>query len=330
MTDLKYDYLFDEYNNIIYHSKADNNKSYRIYPNEPLIYGYKKPYERKDNVSVRGHFFLKSNNPMFAGTNESPEHYNAKMKILHDKKYYDTIFKKWIEFDKVEVEKQVEGNKRPDVLCYIGGELVCIIEIFYTNEKTQEDIEKLKLNNVPVIEINIKNANSCRHLILPALLESNRGKYNELTRKSFHLRDKYKEFEYEQQQIELYFECEIGKLQEKSAEIFRRTESEIKKIKQTLSGSDTTTKFIKEQIKQVENKLKLNRRKIKRIENQQTLGVSNISDIESRIARFKLEITTIENQIASIAKNCKIEWFRNKWMTGPIQNKVQEINYWIS
>jgi hypothetical protein len=295
MTDLKYDYLFDEYNNIIHHLTADNNKSYRIYPNEPLIYGYKKPYERKDNVSVRGHFFLKSNNPMFAGTNESPEHYNAKMKILHDKKYYDTIFKKWIEFDKVEVEKQVEVNKRPDVLCYIGAELVCIIEIFYTNEKTQEDIEKLKLNNVPVIEINIKNENSCRHLILPALLEANRTKHKVLSWEESNLRREYKEVKKEEQRIKDNYETELRELQEQSEQISDGAAEKIRRIEEAISEHPKRTRRTNEDIDGLKKSIKANRIAINKIQEFKT---GNAKDVN------------IVDQIESVRKN--IAWQNNR------------------
>ena len=295
MTDLKYDYLFDENNNIIHHSKADNNKSYRIYPNEPLIYGYKESYDRKDNVSVRGHFFLKSKNPMFTGTNESPEHYNVKMKILHDKKYYDTIFKKWIEFDKVEVEKQVEGNKRPDVLCYIGDQVVCIIEIFYNNEKTKEDIEKLKLNNVPVIEINIKNENSCRHLILPALLEANRTKYKVLLWEESNLRREYKEVKEEERRIKDNYERELRELQEQSEKISDGATEKIRRIEEAISEHPERTRRTNEDIDGLKKSIKTNRIAINKIQEFKT---GNAKDVD------------IINKIESIRKN--IAWQNNR------------------
>ena len=219
MTDLKYDYLFDENNHIVSHEEANSNNNYRLYKNEPLLYGYKESFERKNNVNVRGHFFLKTYNPMFTGTNESPEHYNAKMKIAKEKKYYDTIFGTDVFFDEVVVEKQVLGNKRPDILCYNNNELVCIIEILYTNEKTQEDIEKLKLNNVPLIEIDIKNENRCKHLILPVLLESNRTKHRNV--------------EEEKSRIKRAFEKEYFRLRDDYEKRIKKIQYEIRELQES-------------------------------------------------------------------------------------------------
>lgn len=49
-------------------------------------------------------------------------------------------------------------NKRPDVVFYDEDEnIMCLIEIYYSNKKSSEDIKKLSQLNVPIFEINISN-----------------------------------------------------------------------------------------------------------------------------------------------------------------------------
>src|SRR5699024_3297189 len=110
---------------------------------------------------------------------ESTEHYNAKMKIAQDKKYFDTIFKKEVFFDNV-IPEEKHGDKTPDLSCYVDGELVMIIEIAKSNPKTQEDIEELKKIGVPLVEINIEDNEQCRHLIIPKILATKNEKYIEV------------------------------------------------------------------------------------------------------------------------------------------------------
>src|SRR5699024_11223721 len=109
---------------------------------------------------------------------ESTEHYNAKMKIAQDKKYFDTIFKKVVFFDNV-IPEEKHGDKTPDLSCYVDGELVMIIEIAKSNPKTQEDIEELKKIGVPLVEINIEDNEQCRHQISPKILASHTEKSRE-------------------------------------------------------------------------------------------------------------------------------------------------------
>lgn len=288
MTDLKYDYLFDENNHIVSHEEANSNNNYRLYKNEPLLYGYKESFERKNNVNVRGHFFLKTYNPMFTGTNESPEHYNAKMKIAKEKKYYDTIFGTDVFFDEVVVEKQVLGNKRPDILCYNNNELVCIIEILYTNEKTQEDIEKLKLNNVPLIEIDIKNENRCKHLILPKILEANRQKYRIVKEEKSRI-----ETEYGRRIEEL--RNKIREIQEQSKGSIETRRSEINKIERRIDYYTTRRTETRGYIKSIKNEIRINE--------------SEITNIE-KYEKQNRETGLIIKEIKSIKGN--IQWQKNR------------------
>lgn len=173
MNDLKYTFLYSSVGVLTHIDDAIKGEYYF------LFFDNETEYIVRHGLVNRKHYALKNDIGGGGGYGESAEHYNAKMAIVYNKKYFDTIFKEFIEFDEVKPEKRQE-NKIPDLSCYIDGNLVMAIEIYSTNKKTEDDIIELKKLNIPVIEIDINNENKVEHLILPASLEANRQKYSEL------------------------------------------------------------------------------------------------------------------------------------------------------
>lgn len=181
MKDLKYEYLYNSLNEITHISDAIKGEFYKMYKDEPLSF-----MVRDGDVNQK-HFALikESTNPfevvgIIGGGSESPEHFNAKMKIAKELKYYDTIFKTDIHFDEVIAEKLYDVKKRPDLSCYQNGVLVACIEVFNTSKKSEEDIEKLKELDCLIVEIDIKNENRCKHIALPKMYEPYRTRCSEL------------------------------------------------------------------------------------------------------------------------------------------------------
>jgi DNA repair ATPase RecN len=273
----KYDYLYNNKNILTHFSEAIRGDEYKMYINQPLDYIFKKG-------KIREYFSLKND---AVGSGESAEHYNAKMDIVYKKKYFDTIFQETVYFSKIIPEIFLLKNKKPDLSCYDENDnLVCIIEILYSNKKTTEDIEKLKSNKVALIEIDIKNDNKCEHLILPILLESNKGEYQTIENeiKELTVESKFKE--------------------EEIAKGFERKQKIAKYIKEygdrpTYCSADS-----------------------ERIEKR--------SRIKNRIEQSINESREMEKSFREIAKNCKVEWFRNKWMTYKIDNKINDLIFWTS
>lgn len=222
MSEIKYEYLYNEFNKLIHNTNAIRGADYRMYKDFPLDYTFKQGEQRE--------FFTLKNGSETGG--ESPEHYNAKMKIVKEKKYFDTIFKQWIEFDNVVEEIYQIGNKKPDLSCYNDkGELVMCIEIFFTHRKSEEDIEQLKKIQVPIVEIDIKNENKCNHIILPALLESNRDQYNILRDQYNKIRERYNTVERAKQfnnDTNRGYTNEIERYQEKIQFCIRSTQQNLK------------------------------------------------------------------------------------------------------
>jgi HAMP domain-containing protein len=355
----KYEYLFDANDKLVNHSEAIRLNEYRLYPGEPLDYIYKQGDEREYFAKK-----IESNNDFaFIGVKqsgsygESPEHYNAKMKIVHEKKYFDTIFNQWIEFDNVVPEFYHDIKKRPDLSCYdANNKLVCCIEICYTNAKTEIDIEKLKQLKVPIIEIDIKNDNRCKHLILPTLLEANRQEFEKLS-------SEYKIAKSEEQtdlserinqavKRETQFDDDPATELRELEKQYNRLADE---LRQGLSGITTDVKYFeinfKSEVKRrfdkidkwlqtrlqrygveadSEQKIKTIERDIKRIENEGEKRDYRIGKLESEVKSVESKINQNRNTFDKIAKQSKIEWFRNSWMNYEPQNIVEEIKYWIS
>jgi hypothetical protein len=292
MSDVKYEYLYNEFDVLTHYSEAIRGDSYKLYKNLPLDYTFAQGEERE--------YFRKkeSNNPL-AGVgkkstvSESPEHYNAKMIIVRSKKFYDTIFKKWIEFDNI-IPEQKQENKKPDLSCYnLKGELIMCIEILYTHKKSYEDILELKKLNIPITEINIKDDNKCKHIVLPKILESNRGEFEIITNRI--------------KQYKRNFSKELVELEEGVSNIKKQIEREgtyrIQKIKTWLRersysrininieiGNQQTeiNSYIKKTLQIIKDLREYsNRRK----------GNVNISKLNSEIERVESEIIEVKELI---------------------------------
>lgn len=329
----KYEYLFDVNDKLVHHSEAIRLNEYRLYPGEPLDYIYKQGDEREyfakkiESTNVFGLIGIQETGIY----GESPEHYNAKMKIVHEKKYFDTIFNQGIEFDNIVPEFYHDIKKRPDLSCYDeNNNLVCCIEICWSNAKTEIDIEKLKQLNVPIIEINVKNDNRCKHLILPTLLEVNRQKLADIN-------FKLQEFEQEQQQLETEYNRLADQLQEGSS----RITTDIKYFEINFKGEvkrrlDKINNWLQTRLKRfavednADQKIKYIEREFKRIKNEGEKRDYRIGKLESEVKCIESKINQSRESFNEIAKQSKIEWFRNSWMSYSPQNVVEEIKYWLS
>ena len=315
-----------------------------------------KHYAVKERVSALSYGF--------DGGGESPEHYNAKMKIVKELKYYDSILKQEVHFAKVVPEKKI-NEKIPDLSCYDDkDELVMLIEIKYSNEKSEEDIEKLSVNKVPTVEIDIKNDNRCKHLVLPTLLEANKPRFEEVRRlfkeysKGF--KEKIEKSEREYRAVKQRFDYNIERIDEFKKGIrgdssTQRFEIKIKmqKFREGIqsNGTERTRQIsrningyrdriqeeeyrlgdIKQEIKRNKSTIRRNKSTIRR--NKSTIKnivESSVEKLEAEIDRICREVEERRGNTEKIAKNCKIEWFKSSWMKSNYNNKIDEIRYWCS
>lgn len=326
MSQRKYKYLYNK-NGILTHWKeAIRGDEYSLYPNFPFSFYYKQG-------TILEYFSIKNEdkNPMHdgGGGGESVEHYNAKMNIAYNKKYYDTVFKKDIFFDNVIPEKSY-NSKRPDLSCYVDDKLVMCIEIYRTNSKTADDIEELKKIGVPITEIDINNENKCKHIILPALLEVNRKKYNKLLSEYTGL--KGQEGVLNSERIEK-IKDRIEQLRDQYNGIIKQSESIYYSVineHSELKNRIDTIKSENERFTEFENEYRKIEQSKERIYKSIYGTEKRIESINSRIERTINNRRKMEEAFTAIAKDCKIEWFRNKWMTTSCLNKTDELMYWTS
>ena len=293
MSERRYEYLYNKNGDLTHHTEAIRGEDYCLYKGDEFHFTYKQGDEREYFVSKIGF-----KNPLYIGNGgggESVEHYNAKMDIVYNKKYYDTIFKKEILFDEVIPEKSHQ-SKKPDLSCYVNGKLVMCIEIYNTNKKTNGDIEELKQLGVPITEININNENRCEHIVLPRVLEANREKYNKLIWQYKEL--KRTEGEFNSKKIDRVKQ-EIESAEERHRNIIKESES----IYYSVINEQSE---LKKRITRIrEEQTEFNRTK-KRIENLRG-EISTITEklkecketkIEDRINNFREQIRKIKGNIA--------------------------------
>jgi peptidoglycan hydrolase CwlO-like protein len=106
-------------------------------------------------------------------------------------------------------------------------------------------------------------------------------------------------------------------------------ENEHNRIRDAIAATASECKSIEQSIASIQNEISKVERNIEAIESrpQETNAEKTI---KSEIDRLEREIREAENSFNEIAKACKIEWFRNEWMTYKPQNLINEIKYWLT
>mgnify|MGYP003640315989 FL=1 len=281
---------------------------------------------------------LKSLGFGFTGGGESPEHYNAKMKIVKELKYYDDVFNQEIHFAKVVPEKGI-NDKIPDLSCYDKEDnLVMLIEIKYTNEKSEEDIKKLAINKIPLIEIDIKNDNKCKHLILPEALEVNKPRLKEVQRlfkeSSKGFKEKIEQAEREYENYAEKYSPDINSFREGIRELEDGMQSKgTGRNREMESSKESIRDGIRERKQrgsEIRNDIKSFKRRISNNNEATFKNEYRLGKIRSEIDGVELGIKERRKNTEQIAGSCKIEWFRSDWMQDPVKNKLEEIRYWCS
>jgi hypothetical protein len=301
MNNPEYEYLYNEDNQLVHYSKAIRGADYKMYIDDnDFLYTYKSGDQRQYFVSKKV-----SNNPFAKITNgESADHYNSKMKIAHDLKYFDTVFNQEVFFDKVVPERWYsEQSKRPDLSCYQNGKLVACIEILNTSRKSEEDIERLKELDCLIIEIDINNENRCEHIALPKVFEFYKRELN-------NAQSENRRVEAELRKVSESAQRELSELKaeyNRSAENLQRGLSEIFDIEEQIeTGSTFRVKTIANWLqKRLPRDL---RKQFNFTESEQRIGdVKNrITEINStRSPEFRRKITDTQSRISKIIEEIK-------------------------
>ena len=314
---------------------------------------------RYGDINIK-HYAIRNKLNHLAIGGESPEHYNAKMKIVEELKYYDDIFEQDVHFAKVVPEQKI-NDKIPDLSCYDEKEnLVMLIEIKYSNGKDFSDLQKLSKNKVPLVEIDIKNNDKCSHLILTEVLEINKQKLSKIKRvfqqssESIKYRIEESEREYKNianrysPNINIFRESiqnngtkrilDINEwLQRRFEKTKTKRERRIKSVNFWLqkrfnrkSKEIQRFEYYEEEVQEFQEVIYKLKKSIPKYTEETFKNDYRLGKLESEIATTESEIKQRKNDITKIAEKSKIEWFRNKWMNNTINNKLEEIRYWCS
>ena len=228
---MKYSYAYDKKGEILSATECEKNETY--------FADYNLTVKLVKAEGEQRQYLRLANNNIFSdigGGNsqgESEEHFNAKMKIVKDGGYYDTKFDQFITAYKL-IPEFKQGNKKPDISCYDENDnLIMCIEIFCTHKKSEQDIEELRKLNVPVIEIDIKNGNKCKHIVLTALLE----RYEEEIRNNYR---EQRELQNSINDVKRRFEDAIQRISKERGTDFERLQKEYSYIKREVDRERTT------------------------------------------------------------------------------------------
>lgn len=140
------DFAYNENNEVVTIKAAVKNTPYFLYEDKET-----ELIVAEGTINVK-HFRTKSSSDNHI--NESPEHFRAKRKIVEDG-YFIYRDAKIVPF-RVVCEKQIFKGKRPDITFYNeDNSILCVIEVFKTCRKTEEDIKQFTKENITVYEYNI-------------------------------------------------------------------------------------------------------------------------------------------------------------------------------
>lgn len=357
-----YSHAYDEYNNLISIDDAMNldSRTYYRYINKEVelinnFNGNKKGcyWSCKPNqyVTINGTKHAYSENK----ESESFEHKSAKAKVIINK-YFTYKSNKVIIINPVE-EKRIEGSLFvSDVKASLPDGTNCIIEIIKTSDLSDEKLEHLSSNQILTFKIYIDEYGNQEHqrdsivgnkdlAEIEKRIRDGEGKLAELREQSETARKEGKD-----QVLERVSICkeylidradrirnEIESIKREFESITKGNSSEVDALERRIRFTSNQITAFNERIGRVRAECENTEQEIEDIENKIrwiNRRKSKFDDYESVIRRkiksIEEQSASITNQFNALAENCSIEWFRNKWITAPVQNKIQEIKYWTT
>lgn len=357
-----YSHAYDEYNNLISIDDAmnlDSRTYYRYRDKEIELINNFNGNKKGCYWSCKPNQYVTINGKQYAYSedkdSESPEHKSAKAKVIINK-YFTYKSNKVIIIDPVE-EKRIEGSLFvSDIKAKLPDGTYCIIEIIKTSDLSDEKLEHLENNEILTFKIYIDEYGNQEHNRDSIVGNKELGEIKKRIRdgegKLAELKDQFETARKEgkdqvlervsickeylidradriRKQIEsIKRECE-SITEGNSSEVnelerrIRFTNNQIAAFNTRIGATRIECENTEQEIEDIENKIRwINRRKSK-FDDYESVIRRKIKSIEEQSA-------SITNQFNALAENCSIEWFRNKWITAPVQNKIQEIKYWTT
>ena len=316
MSRLKYKYSLDKFGNVVSISEAKKGNVYYFGKTDiELIV--------KDGGTNRKHFSLKSGgsiDSLFSGGGESPEHYNAKYEIKKQGFFYWNDIK--IKPSRIEIEHEFKTiNKISDVVFFDEDDnLMCVIEVYFTNKKTQKDIDDFKKLNTNVYEYNIKNGSTELHC-WSVSVEQYRASEEEKLELWYDDTIKSKEKEIERLEKELHDKSKhlresiskervsYGKLERESGEIelnIKKSSEGTRQIEQESYDVETKLKRGRSEEPGFRSRIKWTKKEIENLEEQE----QGVEQLRLQIEKAEYEVANAEGENRAIKGN--IQWQENR------------------
>jgi len=314
---VKHLFAYDSDNNIININDAIKGNKYFLFPDKQV-----EIIVKAGEINRKHYALLSESNITFNGLsipfsriNESPEHFNMKMKIAKDLKFYYKSHIILLKSAKIEYT---------------------INEIIKTSDLSKEKRDYINKNNILTFKLYLnKNGNidtsgidviGCREI------DEIRNRI-ELTRNNISIQK-----ERESRITETIFELTRKSLpKETNSDKQHRENVEIIESIRELKTSmgDIEKGVFREASKSFYNKAIIT---IKEIRGTEQKVFDTEREIEQRTKAYRYfkkrvdtvrnEQGTIDSEFTKIAESCKIEWFRPDWVKYRTSNIINEIKYW--
>jgi hypothetical protein len=283
------------------------------------------------------HFAIKSNSILningveFSPSriNESPAHYNFKMKVLQDGFFRFMNYKIFIQKAKVEfIESEFRYDLKSELMCGTP----CVIEVIRSSKTSAKKESYLRENQILTFEIylekngnqDLKQFNLYGNSELEQLIKS-RVEFKQ--RVDAIQRNMYYRKELAKREILSEPDARREKLESKVFAIRRNVLDIEKQIREFRDNSETKYNEVEQAISVCRN-IKGQVTEAERIGKGKHTIFAEIERIEEEILRTSNRIRQSEFEFEQTSKNCRIEWFTPKWIE-PV-NTLSNFKYWTT
>lgn len=352
----KYSFAYDEFGNCISLPYAMNDKRpYYFDKDKQIRLVLKKssrdrlfwsalPNQKYIDIDGREYDYSKIENKI----SESIEHLNFKRTIL-EKGFFTYKNHNLRLMNASEESRIIDSRYESD----ISGELLdgtpCIIEVVKTSDISENKLNHIEENQILTFKIYIDEYGNQQHKRdyivgnkeiesiaksirngegkIAELLESNKDVRNSAKTESLNRVQEYRE---ELDRKKKIIVREVASIETQCSEIKSGESGEITNLERTNNYFGKELNDRRKEVERVESEIKSIEREISDIELEQQKPNVKSKEYEEQVIRLQNECRSLETTFIEIAEMCEISWFRNKWMTSPVNDKIEELKYWTS
>jgi hypothetical protein len=343
LSEYKYSHAYDDFENLVSRERAIND-------GRPYYFDIEKQIKLKTKTSSLGNLFwsaypnqkytLRNVSYDFSElekTFETYEHRKFKGDIIENLSFKYKGFDVLLQNAQEEI-RIIDSYFRSDVKAQLLCGTDCIVEVVKSSDISKNKAQFIEDNQILTFKIYIDdkgNQKSERDSIIGD------REIEDINRRIHDGQGKLAEQKDELEQLDKIGKnkafTEISRFEgwiEPRIRIFEDRNKDFKRTKGELLGTEIDRRDgIRERITEFSNRIESTRREIE-YEREQVnsfeSGSKRTTECVSKIPELESRITEINNKFREIAKDCKIEWFRNKWMQGKCIDKLSEIKYWTS